>query len=105
MAHMQPPPRPPKNRVAGPNPDALNFGSAIEALKNGSRVSRATWLSGSWIKLVPGSEGVEMSDGSTADVQDAFGALLVRIDGSRSYSVGWAVSAEDALAEDWYIVD
>jgi hypothetical protein len=58
----------------------MNFGSALDALKNGKRVYRAGW--NGWIKQVPDERSVY--------IYDAQGLLGP-----------WLASQDDMLAEDW----
>ena len=83
----------------------LNFGQAIEALKDGKRVSREGWNGkGMFVFLVPGStfkvnrepllsilgEGTEVQYHGHIDMKTAQG-----------YIVPWLASQADLLASDW----
>ena len=93
----------------------MNFGTAIEALKQGNKVSRVGWNGkGMFLYLVGGSivpfevlrgaaakyvneENTERSDAcinSHIDMKAADGTIVV----------GWLASQTDMLAEDWQIV-
>lgn len=87
---------------------SLNFGKAIEALKEGKRVARVGWNGkGMFLFLVPGSnfrvnrepllsimgEGAEVTYRPHIDMKDAEGKV-----------VPWLASQTDMLAEDWVIV-
>ena len=87
----------------------MNFGNAIEALKEGKRVARAGWNGkGMFLFLVPGSnfivnrepllsimgEGAEITYRPHIDMKDAEGKV-----------VPWLASQTDMLAEDWQIVE
>ena len=86
----------------------MNFGQAIEALKEGKRVARAGWNGkGMFLFLVSGSNFIVnrepllsiMGEGTTVtyrphiDMKDAEGKV-----------VPWLASQTDMLAEDWQIV-
>jgi hypothetical protein len=86
----------------------MNFGQALEALKQGSKVARAGWNGkGMFIFLVPGStfkvnrapllgiypEGTEIKYHAHIDMKTATGEI-----------VPWLASQTDVLAEDWTIV-
>ncbi len=93
----------------------MNFGQAIEALKEGRRVMRAGWNGkGMWLALTPASvipssaarSGAalaksvhEPSDtitiGAHIDMRAADGTIVV----------GWLASQTDMLAEDWSTVE
>ena len=87
----------------------MNFGNAIEALKEGKRVARAGWNGkGLFLFLVPGSnfivnrepllsimgEGAQITYRPHIDMKDAEGKV-----------VPWLASQTDMLAEDWQIVE
>lgn len=87
----------------------VNFGSAIEALKEGKRVARAGWNGkGMFLFLVAGSnfivnrepllsimgEGAQVTYRVHIDMKDAEGKV-----------VPWLASQTDMLAEDWQIVE
>jgi uncharacterized protein (DUF1919 family) len=96
----------------------LNFGQAIEALKQGKRVARQGWNGkGLFIFMqVPSEineEIVPKMQSLPQTVKDEF----ARRGGSISYSNqmalvnpnnsinGWAPSSSDTLSEDWVILD
>lgn len=87
----------------------MNFGQAIEALKEGKKVSREGWNGkGMFLFLVQGSkfkvnrapllgiypEGTEIDYHAHIDMKTAQG-----------YVVPWLASQADMLSEDWEIVD
>lgn len=87
----------------------LNFGQAIEALKDGKKVCRQGWNGkGMFLFLVPGStfkvnrppllgiyeEGTEINYQSHIDMKTANDTV-----------VPWLASQTDVLAEDWMLVD
>ena len=86
----------------------MNFGNAIEALKEGKRVARAGWNGkGMFLFLVPGSnfivnrepllsimgEGAQITYRPHIDMKDAEGKV-----------VPWLASQTDMLAEDWLVI-
>lgn len=87
----------------------MNFGQALEAIKEGKLVAREGWNGkGMFVFLVPGStfnvnrapllgifpEGTEINYRPHIDMRDAEGKI-----------VPWLASQTDLLAEDWNIVD
>lgn len=89
-------------------PDVLNFGQAIEALKQGKKVAREGWNGkGMFLFLVPGStfkvdrppllgiypEGTEINYHAHIDMKTADNKV-----------VPWLASQTDVLAEDWVIL-
>jgi hypothetical protein len=80
--------------------DNLNFGQAVEALKDGKRVARAGWngkgmfayfVNGSRFTIFP--EGTEVKYRPHIDLKAADGSCGV-----------WNPNMMDILAEDWTIV-
>lgn len=73
----------------------MNFGQAIEALKQGQRVTRAGWNGkGMWLAL---------------QVPDAYSKMTLpyiymRTAGEIGHLVPWLASQTDILAEDWSVV-
>jgi hypothetical protein len=93
--------------------EALPFGLALEALKLGSRITRAGWNGrGMWLILVPGTAKAITAEGSAyfkAGVTET--EILPRIDmwttnaqGRRAILPGWLASQTDMLSDDWSIV-
>jgi len=88
----------------------MNFGNAIDALKDGDRVSRKGWNgAGMFVYYVPAAA-------YPAQRNDK-GTMIGRFPGDmvpyRAYLamktvdnevVPWTISQTDALAEDWFIV-
>lgn len=87
----------------------LTFGEAIEALKEGKKVTRKGWNGpGMFLYLVPGStfkvnrepllsiydEGTEINYRPHIDLKTADGSIAT-----------WSPSGSDALAEDWKILN
>ena len=87
----------------------MNFGSALQALKNGQKVAREGWNGkGMFLFLVPGSvfkvnrapllgiypEGTEISYRPHIDMKTVDGEI-----------VPWVASQTDVLAEDWCVVE
>jgi len=97
----------------------MNFGQAIEVLKNGQRVSRAGWNGkGMWIVLMTrlqlppySTQGTErkvndrtakwIGEDQPLDSQPYFAMWTA----AKQWQPGWLASQADMLAEDWQIVD
>ncbi len=86
-----------------------NFGEAIEALKQGKKVTRVGWNGKEmFLYLVPGSvfkvnrepllsiyeEGTEITYRPHLDLKTADGSVAT-----------WSPSGSDALAEDWEVIE
>ena len=87
----------------------MDFGAALQALKNGQKVAREGWNGkGMFLFLVPGSvfkvnrapllgiypEGTEINYRPHIDMKTVDGEI-----------VPWVASQTDVLAEDWCIVE
>lgn len=94
----------------------MDFGDAIRALKQGSRVAREGWNGkGMWLAYTPGSEfAPEFAKPGHAAAFRAKEApnenvrLLPHIDmraADGSMVIGWLASQTDMLAEDWVVVE
>ena len=87
----------------------MDFGAALQALKNGQKVAREGWNGkGMFLFLVPGSvfkvnrppllgiypEGTEINYRPHIDMKTVDGEI-----------VPWVASQTDVLAEDWCVVE
>jgi len=88
----------------------INFGQALEALKQGSKVARNGWNGkGMWLYLVPGSE-FQVGEGRPLAKHLPVGEHVIynphidmkAADGSH---FAWNPNQLDMLAEDWCIVN
>jgi hypothetical protein len=79
----------------------MNFGQAIEAMKNGSRVQRAGWNGkGMHIYLEDWLEGA-----MTFDPDDRrYEPVIVMFTAQQKHQPGWLASQADMLADDWETV-
>lgn len=77
----------------------MNFGLALEALKQGKRVARAGWNGkGQFLYLVKAANFSNMGDHVFSDVIAIKTTVGV-------VQVGWLASQTDMLCEDWSIVE
>lgn len=92
----------------------MNFGEAIEALKQGKRVAREGWNGkGMFLYLVKGTMIDKQNlrnEASRQPTEDHTGVVtfLSHIDmftAQNTVNVGWLASQSDMLAEDWIILD
>lgn len=96
----------------------MNFGQAIEALKEGKKVAREGWNGkGMFIYLNFGSKEIPVNEGELVDgiKSDLFVAgdknTVTRLPNINMKSVsgstvmGWLASQTDMLSEDWTIVE
>ena len=101
------------------NEKNLNFGQAIEALKQGEKVARAGWNGrGMYLWLKPatiikkewcrGPHLIECIDKNGGEEILALGTICMFTHdstGRKAILVGWLASQSDMLCEDWYIVE
>lgn len=87
--------------------DAMTFGDALEALKNGERVARKGWNGKDmYVFLAYEPDFVTDADISAFDQRDVeVGNMLVMKTAQDTFQPGWLASQADMLAEDWYIVE
>lgn len=97
----------------------MNFGQAIEALKNGQRVAREGWNGkGMWIALMPAlslpprssqEPGAKVNDRTAKfigeDTPLNCQPYLVIWTAQQTWQPGWHPSQPDILAEDWVIAE
>ena len=97
----------------------MNFGQAIEALKDGKKVARKGWNGkGMYIYLVHGFDcdkenlineaSLHLPKDETAMHGTGVATFLSHIDmrtANGDVCVGWLASQTDILAEDWVIVE
>ena len=80
----------------------MNFGQAIETLKNGKKVARTGWNGkGMYLFLVKGEDLSDIFDPDSCDCVDSIGMKTAH----DTLVIGWLASQTDMLAEDWVIVD
>jgi hypothetical protein len=75
----------------------LNFGQAIEALKQGYKVARQGWNGkGMWLKLIKGSQW-------DCSGEDSEKLPFIGMKTADNKFVPWLASQTDILSEDWEI--
>lgn len=90
----------------------MNFGKAIESLKEGKKVARKGWNGkGMWVALMPalyldkdiinGRTKKHIGEGKDLDSQP----YLVMWTAAQQWQPGWLASQADILAEDWEVVE
>ena len=84
----------------------MNFGKAIEALKEGKRVARSGWNGkAQYIELASNISYVNAEKAIVNCEHDAIGNKAIAFVGTSGVQMGWLASQADMLAEDWYILD
>ena len=85
----------------------MNFGLAIEAVKQGERVARKGWNGKNmYVFLAYEPDFVTDADISAFDqLEVEVGDMLVMKTAQNTFQPGWLASQSDMLADDWYIVE
>ncbi len=85
----------------------MNFGEAIEGLKNGKKLSRDGWPPGMFVVFqkgyphgIPINKNTAEATGIPEGTVCKFGPYLM-IRGADSVFLPWTASQADMLAEDW----
>lgn len=81
----------------------MNFGKAIEALKDGKKVARSGWNGKGMYLFLCFPASIEPK-AENVEIYSARQSIAIRTADS-SIVVGWNASQEDMLAEDWMIVE
>lgn len=81
----------------------MNFGKAIEALKEGKKVARVGWNGKAMYLFLCFPASIEPK-AENVEIYSARQSIAIRTADS-SIVVGWNASQEDILAEDWMIVE
>ncbi len=85
----------------------MNFGNAIQSLKEGNKVARSGWNGkGMFIILVPSSPNIKPVAGtpySNAGIKQSvtISAHIDMFTASGDMQPGWLASQADMLADDW----
>lgn len=88
----------------------MNFGEALEALKQGEKVARAGWNGkGMWLGLVSAENYMILKaphgDGQDTEDGECHGLLpWIGMKTADHKFVPWLASQTDMLAEDWIVV-
>lgn len=87
----------------------MNFGEALQALKEKHRVQRSGWNEkGMWLILVVQGESTEIANGGLVDLGELGLWAVSPYVGMKTADekfVPWLASQTDILAEDWQIVN
>ena len=89
----------------------MNFGEALQALKDGHLVSREGWNGkGMWLVYVPGSdittrEGTPYARALGTNYDVTINPHIDMFTAQGTMQPGWLASQTDMLADDWGIVD
>ena len=83
----------------------MDFGLAIEAIKQGHKVSRKGWNGKNQYIEIANNISYINCDGITVNVEhDNIGNKAIAFVGVSGVQLGWLASQADMLAEDWIII-
>lgn len=83
----------------------MNFGDALKACKDGSRISRKGWNGkNQYVELATNISYVNRKGEVVNPLHDAFGNAALAFVGTSGVQIGWLASQADMLAEDWEVV-
>ena len=84
----------------------MNFGKAIEALKDGKKVTRKGWNGKKqYIQLATGIS-YKTTNGEIVNCEhDTIGNMAIAFVGTSGVQMGWLASQADMLAEDWMFAE
>ena len=84
----------------------MNFGKAIEALKEGKKVARKGWNGKNQYVELASNISYKNANGEIINCEhNAIGNNALAFVGTSGVQMGWLASQADMLAEDWEIVD
>lgn len=84
----------------------MNFGKALEALKEGKKVARAGWNGkGQYIELATNISYANAAGEIVNCNHEAIGNKAIAFVGTSGVQMGWLASQADMLAEDWQVVE
>ena len=84
----------------------MNFGKAIESIKDGKKVKRRGWNGkNQYIELATSISYVNASGIGVNCDHEAIGNKAIAFIGTSGVQMGWLASQADMLAEDWEVVE
>ena len=84
----------------------MNFGQAIEALKNGKRVSRKGWNGkNQWVFMINGTDLQNVLKYGYGEYENepTITSVLAIKTSANQIQIGWLASQSDMLSDDWEI--
>lgn len=84
----------------------MNFGQAVEALKQGKKVARTGWNGKEqYIELATSISYVNTKGEHINALHEAIGNNAIAFVGTSGVQLGWLASQADMLAEDWKVIE
>lgn len=88
------------------NEKNMDFGQAIQSLKNGMRVQREGWNGkNQYIELATNISYKNVKGEVINAEHEAIGNKAIAFVGTSGVQLGWLASQADMLAEDWRVVE
>lgn len=93
-----------KNKPEAVKTEDLDFGKAIQLLKEGKKLQRKGWNGkNQYIELATNISYKNTEDETINAEHDAIGNRAIAFVGTSGVQLGWLASQADMLAEDWQI--
>lgn len=84
----------------------MDFGKAIEAVKNGHRIQRKGWNGkNQYVELATCISYKNVTGNVVNVTHDAIGNAALAFVGTSGVQLGWLASQADMLADDWTILE
>ena len=84
----------------------MNFGQAIESLKEGKKAKRAGWNGKNQYVELATSISYKNANGEIINCEhEAIGNKALAFVGTSGVQMGWIASQADMLAEDWEVIE
>jgi len=84
----------------------MNFGKALESLKQGKKVCRKGWNGKKqYIELATNISYKNANEEIINTEHEAIGNKAIAFIGTSGVQIGWLASQADMLAEDWEVVE
>lgn len=84
----------------------MNFGKAIESLKDGKKVKRRGWNGKNQYIELATNISYKNVDGKIINTEhESIGNKAIAFVGTSGVQMGWLASQADMLSEDWEVVD
>lgn len=84
----------------------MNFGQALEAIKNGKKAARDGWNGKNQYIEIADNISYKNATSQTVNAEhEAIGNKAIAFVGTSGIQLGWLASQADMLAEDWLIKD
>ena len=84
----------------------MNFGKAIDLLKEGKKVSRKGWNGKNQYIELASNISYKNADGEIININHkAIGNKAIAFVGTSGIQIGWLASQSDMLSDDWELIE